>query len=46
MWALCLAQAAPERATRVTVYGVPAVSLPGMKAEAFFKLATRLASAG
>ena len=40
MWALSLAQAAPERATRVTVYGVPAVSLPGVKANAFFRLAS------
>ena len=40
MWALSLAQAAPERVTRVTVYGVPAVSLPGVKANAFFRLAS------
>jgi pimeloyl-ACP methyl ester carboxylesterase len=40
MWALSLAQAAPERVTRATVYGVPAVALPGVKANAFFKLAS------
>ena len=40
MWALSLAAAAPERVRRATVYGVPAVALPGVKANVFFKLAS------
>ena len=40
MGAVSLAAAAPERVTRATVYGVPAVALPGVKANVFFKLAS------
>jgi pimeloyl-ACP methyl ester carboxylesterase len=40
MWSLCMAQAAPERVAGVTAYGIPAVCLPGMRANVFFKLAT------
>lgn len=40
MWALCLALDAPERVDGVVALGVPAVCLPGMKGDAYFKLMT------
>jgi pimeloyl-ACP methyl ester carboxylesterase len=40
MWALCLALDAPKRVERVTALGVPAVCLPGMQSETFFRLMT------
>jgi pimeloyl-ACP methyl ester carboxylesterase len=40
MWALCLALDAPDRAGRVTALGVPAVCLPGMRGDGFFRLMT------
>jgi pimeloyl-ACP methyl ester carboxylesterase len=40
MWALCLALDAPERVDGVVALGVPAVCLPGMKGNAYFKLMT------
>lgn len=40
MWALCLAAHAPERVTSVLGLGVPAVSVPGVRADAFFRVVT------
>ena len=40
MWALCLALAAPERVSAVVAIGMPAVALPGVRADPFFKLMT------
>ncbi len=40
MWAMNLALAHPERVTSVVALGIPAVSLPGMKADPFFRAMT------
>ena len=40
MWALCLALAAPERVSAVVAIGMPAVALPGVRADPFFRLMT------
>lgn len=40
MWALSLAVARPERVSRVIALGIPAVSLPGMKGDPFFRAMT------
>lgn len=40
MWALCLALDAPERVDGIVALGVPAVCLPGMKGDLFFRLMT------
>jgi len=40
MWALCGALGAPERVTAVASFGVPAVALPGMRSNAYFRLLT------
>jgi pimeloyl-ACP methyl ester carboxylesterase len=40
MWALCLALDAPDRVRSVTALGVPAVCLPGMRANAYFRVMT------
>jgi pimeloyl-ACP methyl ester carboxylesterase len=40
MWALCLALDAPERVAAVVALGMPAVALPGIKADPFFTLMT------
>jgi pimeloyl-ACP methyl ester carboxylesterase len=37
MWALCVAVDAPDRVTAVASLGVPAVALPGMRGDPFFK---------
>jgi pimeloyl-ACP methyl ester carboxylesterase len=51
MWALNLALAAPERVSSVITLGMPAVALPGMRPDPYFKLLTtpglgRLAARG
>jgi pimeloyl-ACP methyl ester carboxylesterase len=40
MWALCLAVAAPERVSAVVSIGMPALALPGVRADPFFRLMT------
>ena len=40
MWALCLALDAPDRVDGVVALGVPAVCLPGMRGDAYFKMMT------
>jgi pimeloyl-[acyl-carrier protein] methyl ester esterase len=40
MWALCLASEAPERVKAVVALGVPAVALPGMRSDGFFRAMT------
>ncbi len=40
MWALCLALEAPERVSAVVCIGMPAVALPGVRADPFFRLMT------
>jgi pimeloyl-ACP methyl ester carboxylesterase len=40
MWTLSLAIARPERVARVVALGVPAVSLPGMKGDPYFRAMT------
>jgi pimeloyl-ACP methyl ester carboxylesterase len=40
MWALCMALERPERVESVVGLGVPAVSLPGMRGNAFFRAMT------
>ena len=40
MWALCFALARPERVRRVVALGIPAVSLPGMKGDPYFRAMT------
>lgn len=40
MWALCLAAHSPDRVTSVAGLGVPAVSVPGVRADRFFHAAT------
>jgi 2-hydroxy-6-oxonona-2,4-dienedioate hydrolase len=40
MWALCLALDAPERVAAVVAVGMPAVGLPGLRADPFFRLMT------
>jgi pimeloyl-ACP methyl ester carboxylesterase len=40
MWALSFAIARPERVSRVVALGIPAVSLPGMKGDPFFRAMT------
>jgi pimeloyl-ACP methyl ester carboxylesterase len=40
MWALCLASESPERVTAVISIGVPAVALPGMRSDPFFRAMT------
>ena len=40
MWALCLALDAPARVSAVVAIGMPAVALPGVRADAFFRLMT------
>jgi pimeloyl-ACP methyl ester carboxylesterase len=40
MWALNAALAAPERVTAVVAFGMPAVSLPGLQRDTFFRLFT------
>jgi pimeloyl-[acyl-carrier protein] methyl ester esterase len=40
MWALNLASAHPQRVRSVVSLGIPAVSLPGMKADPFFRAMT------
>jgi pimeloyl-ACP methyl ester carboxylesterase len=40
MWALCLALDAPERVSSVVAVGMPAVALPGVRADPFFRLLT------
>jgi 2-hydroxy-6-oxonona-2,4-dienedioate hydrolase len=51
MWALNLALAAPERVSRVVALGMPAVALPGLRPDPYFRLLTtpglgRLAARG
>jgi pimeloyl-ACP methyl ester carboxylesterase len=40
MWAICLALERPERVSRVVALGIPAVALPGMKGDPFFRAMT------
>lgn len=40
MWALCLALDEPERASAVVGLGVPAVALPGVRADSYFRAMT------
>ena len=40
MWALCFALGAPERVSAVVAIGMPAVALPGIHADPFFRLMT------
>jgi pimeloyl-ACP methyl ester carboxylesterase len=40
MWTLCMALDAPQRVTSVVALGMPAVALPGLHADAYFKLLT------
>jgi pimeloyl-ACP methyl ester carboxylesterase len=40
MWSLCMALDRPERVTSVVALGIPAVSLPGMRGNAFFRAMT------
>ena len=40
MWALCMALEQPERVVSVVGLGIPAVSLPGMRGNAFFRAMT------
>ena len=40
MWSLCLAVDAPERVDGLVALGVPAVCLPGMKGDTYFRLMT------
>ncbi len=40
MWALCAALERPERVSGVVALGIPAVSLPGMRGNAFFRAMT------
>jgi pimeloyl-ACP methyl ester carboxylesterase len=40
MWALCFALERPERVRSVVALGVPAVSLPGMRGNAYFRAMT------
>jgi 2-hydroxy-6-oxonona-2,4-dienedioate hydrolase len=40
MWALSLAAARPDRVSRVVALGIPAVSLPGMKGDPYFRAMT------
>lgn len=40
MWALCLAFEAPQRVSAVVGIGMPAVALPGVRADPFFTLMT------
>ena len=40
MWALCLALERPERVRRVVAIGIPAVALPWMKGDPFFRAMT------
>jgi pimeloyl-ACP methyl ester carboxylesterase len=40
MWALCLALDRPDRVSRVIALGIPAVSLPGMKGDPYFRAMT------
>ena len=40
MWAFCLALHAPERVTALVGLGMPAVALPGMRSDPFFRLMT------
>jgi pimeloyl-ACP methyl ester carboxylesterase len=40
MWALCFALGAPERVSAVVAIGMPAVALPGIRADPFFRLLT------
>ena len=40
MWALCMALEAPARVSAVVAIGMPAVALPGVRADPFFRLLT------
>ena len=40
MWTLCLALSAPERVSAVVAVGMPAVGLPGVRADPFFRVMT------
>jgi pimeloyl-ACP methyl ester carboxylesterase len=40
MWALCLALDSPDRVSSVVAVGMPAVALPGVRADPFFRLLT------
>src|SRR4051812_33283930 len=40
MWALNAAVAAPDRVTSVVAFGMPAVALPGLQRDVFFRLMT------
>ena len=40
MWALCLALEAPGRVSAVVAVGMPAVGLPGVRADPFFRVMT------
>ncbi len=40
MWALCLALDVPARVESIVALGVPAVCLPGMRGNAYFKIMT------
>jgi pimeloyl-ACP methyl ester carboxylesterase len=40
MWALCMALERPERVAAVVGFGIPAVSLPGMRGDPYFRAMT------
>ena len=40
MWGMCLALERPERVNRIVAIGIPAVALPGMKGDPFFRAMT------
>ena len=40
MWSLCFALGAPERVSAVVAIGMPAVALPGVRADPFFRVMT------
>lgn len=40
MWALCLALEKPERVSSIVAIGMPAVALPGIRADPYFRLMT------
>jgi pimeloyl-ACP methyl ester carboxylesterase len=40
MWSLCAALELPERVSSIVSFGVPAVALPGMRGNAYFRIMT------
>ena len=40
MWALCMGSSGPSASRRVIGFGIPAVALPGMRGNAFFRAMT------